>query len=70
MLDILPEVDSLISKPLLFTVNGEEYFGHYHCNGWFYCDELALNFMALGNKCPLNGDAKVEHIVTSWRYLR
>lgn len=69
----LPDVEHFISDTVVFLVRGVAYMGHYHCNGWFYCDEETNGIsMAKGprampsNILPGTPDFKV----TAWGYLR
>jgi hypothetical protein len=76
VLDELPATDGLSSKPVLFVVDGKRYAGHYHINGWFYCDEWGGNHqmrMAAGPAAKDVGFYRPEdvlHYVTEWEYLR
>jgi hypothetical protein len=74
----LPSTKTFTSKAVLFMVDGVRYAGHYHDNGWFYCDEQfghehgkQVVGMAAG---PLarrdNFSGKVpEAKVTEWEYV-
>ena len=66
--DSLPEVVGFVSGTLLFWVDGERYAGHYHSNGWFYCDERRVWLMAAGPEAkPIETcDLRATH----WEYLR
>lgn len=78
--DQLPQTSVFTSRPLLFMANGKQYAGHYHDNGWFYCDDTGFSgIMAWGG--TLNGKVRPRRSfsggdlaqwpdVTHWRYLR
>jgi len=64
----LPDLDSTISRSLLMLIDGEEYCGYYHCNGFFYCSEYGNSFLA--NALPTSHGPIGNKQVTHWRYLR
>ena len=66
--DSLPAVVGFISGTLLFWVDGERYAGHYHSNGWFYCDERRVWLMAAGPEA--NPIETCNLRATHWEYLR
>ena len=69
----LPSTTMFTSKAVLFMVDGVRYAGHYHENGWFYCDEHKKRGvgMAAGPFARRdNFSGKVpEAIVTAWEYV-
>jgi len=72
----LPEIaeNSLLSRTVLFVVDGKIYAGHYHINGWFYgCEETHGNKMARGRPDATVGKydgPNDKPDATAWCYLR
>lgn len=71
----IPKTDGLVSKQLLFVVDGIVYCGHYHHNGWFYNDAIHHKnglFFAKGLKPSVgidNINLSKEKQVKKWCYL-
>jgi hypothetical protein len=70
----LPEVtkiDNLVSDVVLFKINGLDYVGYYHSNGWFYCSEISFTHIkGFGKELSKSGGMPEDQKVTHWRYLR
>ena len=76
--DAVPECNTncgLISRTVIFKVDGKEYAGYYHCNGFFYCIEKTPHnepdylFYAWAKDVGL-GNPRCKETATEWRYLR
>lgn len=74
----LPDLKHLISVPVVFVVDGKEYEGVYHENGWFYSNGWMLGkrnkneMMAQGPhaECRLQSWSELpKHKATAWEYL-
>lgn len=68
----LPDTSFSVSKPLFFIADKKIFAGHYHSNGWFYCEVENLEIrMARGriSAVPAGGDAPY-YDVTHWQYMR
>lgn len=71
--EALPEIThiGLASNSLLFKVEEKEYAGHYHSNGFFYCDENRISdeeWMADGPN--VGRHTPTGRKVSEWRYIR
>ena len=71
--DRLPVTNGMITKPLVWVVDGKARFGYYHVNGWFYSDaghyrELS---MAIGHDNATRSAINSERPkATHWSYLK
>lgn len=71
--NIEPEVHNLVSSTVLFLIDHKVYMGHYHCNGFFYCDEYEYkDIVAVCNSDVYKQYpyAKEVPIIEAWAYLR
>lgn len=68
--EYLPHLaEGLTSYTVLFMVKGRVYCGHYHCNGYFYCDESAAGKRQMMAKSPNVVDSNLYTLVEKWCYL-
>ncbi len=68
--DKIPEiVNFLTSKTILAKINGCEYAGYYHENGFFYCIEKVTDISICNFNTTYHPPIGKDW-VSEWRYLR
>jgi hypothetical protein len=73
--DELPKTDGLVSDAVIFLVDGIRYAGHYHSNGWFYCDEWRKGKVGMAKgphatASTFDSGRLPDHKATAWEYVR
>ena len=65
--DKLPEIDCLVSEPVLFLYDGKRYAGKYHINGWFY--SFGDNSIVVPGPTIARNGKTISTAVTHWEYV-